>query len=456
MHPVENTNRPAQPSASLWWLHPFWIVVVPLVVISFIAYALPAAEYREQWRTAKAFDGEAFALCVAVAAAFSAGCLLAAWINAGFSLRRQIPSGPRDAHAGQRELRILFAIAFVVTIASYALWFGSILKQGGIGMLRNMLAGGQGASDELKRSAVASMISGVTTLTQLGMGTALLGTYLGFTQGWRKVRLRMVLLFFLVLFRAVFLSERLSLIEVALPSVVLMMRLTGFGRPGSALRLFLLIAPVAGIAALYALFTFAEYFRSWSTFYADRSDQSLFAFTALRLLGYYVTALNNGAIEWHAHGALHFPYATMGWLWNFPVIGAPLRHALGGDSNPSEVRDALLTAEGNPELSNPSGIFVVFTDYGVPGTLLYFAILGCAAALLYGSYRRGSVVGLFLYSFLFVGMTEQVRIIYISTGRAFPTWLLLFAAIFVSWPGLRRGRPPRKREDQPPPAAPPG
>ena len=146
----------------------------------------------------------------------------------------------------------------------------------------------------------------------------------------------------------------------------------------------------------------------------------------------------------------------MGWLWNFPVIGAPLRHALGGDSNPSEVRDALLTAEGNPELSNPSGIFVVFTDYGVPGALLYFAILGCVAALLYGSYRRGSVVGLFLYSFLFVGMTEQVRIIYISTGRAFPTWLLLFAAIFVSWPGLRRERPPRKREARASPAAPPG
>ncbi len=449
MHPAKKTKKPAQASASLWWLHPFWIAVVPLLLFSLVAYLLPEAEYRENWRTAKAFDSTAFVICVAVAAAFSVGCLLASWINAGFSTHSRNASGPRDARFGARELKILFDVVFAVTILGYALWFGSILRQGGLGMITSMLSGGKGASDELKKSAAESIVTGVTTFTQFGMGTVLLGTYLGFTQGWEKVRLRLAMLLLVTMFRAIFLSERLSLIEVVLPSVILMIRLVGFGRPGSALRRFLLVAPVAGIAGLYALFTFTEYFRSWSTSYAASGNQSLFSFCLLRLLGYYLTALNNGAIEWHAHGALNFPYATLDWLWKFPVVGDALRAALGGDKDPVLTNPALLASEGNPELNNTSGIFPAFTDLGMAGALVYFMLFGCVARLLHGSYQRGSVAGLFLYSFLFIALSEQTRIIYVSTGRAFPTWLLLLFAVLITHPALRRGRSPRRPAVEP-------
>ena len=77
MQPADKTNRPAQASGSLWWLHPFWIVAVPLTVIALVAY-LPEPDYRESWRTAKAFNASDLMLCLAVATAFSAGCLLAA------------------------------------------------------------------------------------------------------------------------------------------------------------------------------------------------------------------------------------------------------------------------------------------------------------------------------------------------------------------------------------------
>ena len=452
MHPVENTNRPAQASASLWWLHPFWIMAVPLVAMALIAYLLPEPDYRESWRTAKAFGASDLMLCVAVASAFSVGCLLASRIDAGFSTRRRLAPGARDVRAGRRELGSLFDLAFIVTIAGYVIWFGSILRQGGIGMFASMIFGGSGAPDILKKSAQESMITGVTTFTQFGMGTALLGTYLGFTRGWRTVRWRLFLLLSSTAVRAVFLSERLSLIEVVLPAGIMMIRLIGFGRPRSALRQFLLVAPLAGIAGLYALFTVTEYFRSWSSFYAERSEQSLLSFSLLRLVGYYVTALNNGAIEWHAHGALHFPYATMEWLWRFPVVGGVLARMLGGVNDPADVRPALLAGEGNPELSNASGIFVAFTDLGITGALLYFTAFGCIAGLLYASYRRGSVVGLFLYSFLFTGLTEQVRIMYLGTGRAFPTWLLLFAVVLLSRTAKRHAAPlppPMRHADQP-------
>lgn len=438
MHPAANRNRPVQGSPSLWWLHPFWIMAVPLLVMSFAAYLLPEADYRENWRTAKAFDSTAFALCLAVVAAFSIGCLLASWINAGFLTNPRLSAGSSGTQFGARELEALFGIAFALTIFGYAIWFGSILKQGGIGMITSMLAGGKAAADILKQSAGESIVTGVTTLTQFGMGTVLLGTYLGFTQGWRKVRSCMVLLLLATVVRATFLSERLSLIEVVLPSIILMLRLVGFGRPGSALRRLLLVAPVVGLVSLYALFTFTEYFRSWSTSYADRGDQSLLEFSMLRLFGYYVTALNNGAINWHARGALYFPYETMDWLWRFPVVGHFLRDSLGGDTEIAAAGKSIIAAEGNLEFNNGSGIFPVFSDLGIPAGLLYFMVLGGVAGLLHAAYRRGAATGLFLYSFLFVSLSEQVRILYMSQGRTLPTWALLLLAVLLQRSRLLR------------------
>ena len=436
----------AQTSAApLWWVHPFWFMAVPLLAVSLAAYLIPEADFQESWRTAKAFDSSDLAICAAVAGTFTMGCMIASWLGAGFSLNYLKAPGPRNAWVGRRELKILFDIAFIVTITGYVIWFGSILKQGGIGMFVSMLTGGaKGASDDVKRAAMDAMITGVTTFTQFGMGTALLGIYLGFTQGWGKVAPRLALLLGVTALRAVFLSERLSLIEIVLPSVVLIIRLFGFGRHGSALRRFLVVTPVVGVCGLYLLFTFTEYFRSWNTFYADRGDQSLFEFSMLRLLGYYVTALNNGAIEWHAHGALNFPYATMDWLWRFPVIGEGLQAMLGGNNDPALVRTALLTADGNPEFNNTSGIFIIFIDLGMAGALLFFTLFGFVAGLLHGSYCRGSVAGMFLYPFLVIGMSEQMLIMYVSSGRSFPTWLLLLTAALISFPRMSRGRSVRK------------
>ena len=434
-------RNPTQGSASLWWLHPFWVMAAPVLILSLIALLLPEAAYRDNWRTPKAFDSDSFGLCLAVVVVFTAGGLLASWIDAGFSPHRRFAPGPRDSRFGARELKILFAGAFAVTVFGYAIWFGSILRHGGIGMFANVLLAGEAAPDVLKQSAADSTITGVTTITQFGMGTAMLGTYLGFTQGWRKVRRPLLLLLFFTTVRAVFLSERLSLIEMALPSAVLFIRLIDYGRDRIAVRRFLAVAPIIGILGLYMLFTFTEYFRSWSTFYAGRDEQSLFAFSLLRLLGYYVTALNNGAIEWQANGSFYFPHSTMAWLWKFPLIGETLQHALGGTTSPSDLRLALMKAEGNPEFNNPSGIFTVFMDFGVPGTLLYFAVYGFTAVLLYSSYRRGSIVGLFLYSFLLTGLTDQARILYSHSGRAFPTWPLLLLVVLISRSKVRRHAP---------------
>lgn len=448
MRKAVNPTSAQTSAAPLWWLHPVWFMTIPILAMSLAAYLIPEADFQEIWRTPKAFAIGDLALCTAVAGIFAIGCLLASWVGSGYSRNQRLAPGPRDVHVGQEELKVLFNIAVIVTVTGYVIWFGSILKTGGISMFTTMLMGGKGSSDDLKRAAEAAMITGVTTFTQFGMGTALLGVYLGFTQGWHKVRGQLALMVAVTIFRAVFLSERLSLIELVLPSMVLWVRLIGFGRPGSALRRLLIVIPLVGVAGLYLLFTFTEYFRSWASFYADHGDQSLFEFSMLRLLGYYVTGLNNGAIEWHANGALHFPYATLDWLWRFPVIGESLQAAFGGDKDPALIRTVVLTAEGNPEFNNTTGIFIVFIDLGVAGALGFFLLYGFVAGLLHGSYKRGSAAGMFLYPYLCIAMSEQMLIMYITSGRAFPTWMLLLLAVLISTPGRQRNRalqkPPAK------------
>ena len=166
----------------LWWLHPIWFITIPIMAMSLAAYLIPEADFQASWRTPKAFAIGDLALCTAVSGIFALGCLIASWTGSGFARNQRMAPGPRDVHVGQEELKVLFNIAMIITITGYVIWFGSILRQGGISMFTTMLMGGKGSSDDLKRTATDAMITGVTTFTQFGMGTALLGIYLGFTQ----------------------------------------------------------------------------------------------------------------------------------------------------------------------------------------------------------------------------------------------------------------------------------
>ena len=109
-----------------------------------------------------------------------------------------------------------------------------------------------------------------------------------------------------------------------------------------------------------------------------------------------------------------------------------MRNLLGGSDEPAELAAVLVAEDGNPEFNNPTGIFVVFTDLGIPGGLLFWAAFGGVVMLLYRAFRRGSLAGLFLYPFLFMGLTDQVRIFYLTTGRTFAAWAFLLVAWMIA------------------------
>jgi hypothetical protein len=443
-------------TGSLWWWNPCWVLVLPLLVVAWAAWVIPETDYQSYWRMPKFFTVEDFQLCLAVAAAFALGAMVAVAVDRAMLRPRLRISTSGEVAPGWQLLLLWFHIGVAVTSAAYFLWFALILRETGPGILVGVLRLEQGSIFELIRLRKDAAITGVTSFTQTGIGTWLVGVFLAHHLGWRRVRWPMLLLLGLTFVRAVFLAERLALIEMLLPGFLLWLRLGVVARSSAARRKLLQLVPVLGIVVLYALFTASEYFRSWG-YYAEQGETSLLRFSLVRLSGYYVTALNNGALLWHGMGELYFPYATLEWLWRFPLLGRPLRNLLGGSDDPAELAAILVAEDGNPEFNNPTGIFVVFTDLGVPAGLVFWAVFGGVVMLLHRAFRRGSLAGLFLYPFLFMGLTDQVRIFYLTTGRTFAAWAFLLVAWMIARKELQmavwfsvRGR------TTPPASVPPG
>ena len=97
---------------------------------------------------------------------------------------------------------------------------------------------------------------------------------------------------------------------------------------------------------------------------------------------------------------------------------------------------------GDEEFNNPSGIFAVIYDLGLPLGLLYFAFLSLLAGRAYNAYRSGSMWGVLLYPILFLTFLENFRVPYLGSSRGF-TW---FVAIVIA---LLIGRTRRRRAPQP-------
>src|SRR5262249_4281651 len=155
----------------------------------------------------------------------------------------------------------------------------------------------------------------------------ILAANLSFRHGWRRVWIRSAIVLGLAVIRALVNSERFAIIELVIPFVVASLTLRYIGSEGCSrrLRALLSLAPLIGIGMLFLVFTGFEYFRSWSNYYAGRG-LSLWEFGAMRLLGYYVTSLNNGSYLLQRLETLGAPYFTLHFLWTFPLSGRLVRH----------------------------------------------------------------------------------------------------------------------------------
>jgi hypothetical protein len=412
----------------LWWLHPAVPFAAAGIGISAAAHLIPESMFRTYWRTPKFFDGRALELTLLCVAVFVFGSLC------GAAIIRRRPQA-EEVVWGERVpwglMSALFRLSFWLCLLGYGLWT-VIAVQRGItwDIVTGVLSGEKGAIYDARYTYLPT-VGGVTTLTQFGSAALVFGAILGSTQGWRSVRTRIGLLGLIAVVRALLNSERFALIELLVPFLLTCLGLRYFqvssARQSSRLTRF---APVLGVAALFILFTGFEYFRSWTNYYAGR-ELGLWEFSAMRLLGYYVTSFNNGSYLLQRLEPLNAPYFTLHFLWNFPLVGSALRGILSNpllDSGDKWFYFPFLEAGANLEFNNADGMLFPLMDFGVTGGLAYWLVLGAVCGTAYALFCRKELAGLLLYPILFLGLLEVPLALYWGEGRAFPSLCLLLAS----------------------------
>lgn len=423
---------PLRPVVGLWWLHPGWAFALLNGLTMFAALILSDEAFR-MYGTPKYFDFTYFLLGISGIASFLVGQWLAK------STGRAPQPMTSDARA---RLRPWFNWAILLSITGYIVWFGGgLLRARSLAPLAAIVNVGDSPDVDVRRD-VFPTIPGVTTLTQFGMAAIALGLLLPPAAGVTKRRRRQLIaaLLGLGVMRMMLVSERLAIIELAIPAAIVSLRLGLLARErlSEKTRRRLRLAPITAVVGVTLLFGGAEYFRSWR-FYEDRFD-SFAEFTVWRLSGYYTTAHNNGVMAMKMRGSWPVPYYTLEQFWRFPlVVGSPLSYSAVAGLDPEEVHMATLERYGTPELNNEGGVFAPAMDFGWFGFFVFWMLFGFVAGRLHRGFLAGALGGLLFYPLTFVAILEAPLLLYLSSVRTFPSIVLL--AAIVGWEFWRHRHP---------------
>ena len=303
----------------------------------------------------------------------------------------------------------LTALLWTCLLANAILLFPLLLKPQ---LIVELASGSRSAMYDIGQSV--NKLPGVTSFVSLQALTISIAVSYSVLTGERlSQRFRRILVLVLALggLRAWLCSERLVLIEQAIPAAVAFTPLLLNRRP--QLAKVVALAPVFGLCAVFVLFAAGEYFRSWQ-FYQHTYSGSYLEFAWIRFVGYYATALNNGAAMYTMHEPLYRPFETLLFLHKSIPVDAWLFDDIDFDLN------LFLKAYLNPEFNNTSALYMPLFDFGPILGVLWWMLLGYTSGALFRSFARQRIVGLIIYPFWFIGVAELLRVLYWVEPRFIP------------------------------------
>jgi hypothetical protein len=210
--------------------------------------------------------------------------------------------------------------------------------------------------------------------------------------------------------RAVLSGERLALLEALAAIFIVPIAFTW------ARSFWRTVAPYLGIVVIFIGFAAAEYIRSWQ--YYKQFYDTYYEFITVRFIGYFSTSVNNGAGTYLMYAADNpEPDIMVGWVTRFPGLTS----YFSGDE-PSLLHRYLATW-ASPEFNNPGGLYAAFLDFPfLTGTVVMVG-LGFVIGVTYQSFLRRRIFGMVLYPLLFLGITDLIRIVYMTDTRSFPIFV---------------------------------
>lgn len=396
----------------VWWLSPAWtsfLVVVPSLLLA----ALTGAEtFHENWGTPKYLTSSQslwFAACLGVFVLFTHVAVRARSSPAA----RAMQVTPGEASLVRKAGQVLFWLA----VFGYVAWVGFGIK-GNVdtSLVNAVLEGDEGANSRLKQHI--RPVAGITTFTQFAAPAVVCLMADRRISGRRNTFLISVLVL-LAATRALLYAERLALVEVLVPMLLVMAAWPTAGGAGRRRWSLLPVAAPFGMAAVFGLY---EYGRSWA-WVSHSGREDLVPYMLNRLIAYYATPYNNSAlILEHIAPRLHVPYYTADWFWSFPLTDTLLDRGEVLGVNPDALWVDIRMRYGNPEFNN-TGFAGPMADYGTLGALAWWAAAGLLVGLCFQLMRVGRLSGLLLYTVMYVGLLELPRFHYWTAGRAAPALL---------------------------------
>jgi hypothetical protein len=363
--------------------------------------AMPESFYWQFGIRQRYLDGWTVFLGAASLLVFALGSFLA---EQG---RRQPPPASEDhARLDPRVLGRCLAALYGLTFLGYLLLLSPLLQFPDL--LVQHWHGSDRAQYLLRTYLVEQKSVGATLISLQAFAVVLTAAWTLLTRDRtipRPFLVAAAALAFVCVFRAWVWSERLAVIEIVMPVLVIYV-----GRIMTRKNFVVKSGPLLGIVALVFLFGIGEYFRSWQIY--QHQGYSLGNFVAARLFGYYATALNNGAAAVELQPTFYKPVATALFLDNLPFLKSD-PYALSYDQS----WRIFLGRYANVEFNNGSGLFAPIIDFGPAlGVFAWFG-LGLWLGHMSRAFHEHRLWGMLLYPVWYVGVIELLRIFYWGDAR---------------------------------------
>jgi hypothetical protein len=319
-----------------------------------------------------------------------------------------------------RPLQYKVDFADLLLLASRgAVWIATLAN---FGVVLYVIPHYSGDLNSLK--AAFGELGGVNILTQLHL--CFLGPYIGISVR-RKVPWRLVvaLLSVSLVARAFLLSERIALMELAVPLLVVLCLYRCIHVRWWQLALMVLAVPV--------FFISAELLRSfYSKFVAAGGWEAVDPWFAIgwnleRLFIYYIDVINKFyfVLDTNQQGTSDFWFRGIGSIAsNFGLAEDPTKR----EFIPLEL---MLDGTGvrTPEMTNYGGFTQLLSDFGWWGLVVYLGLVTGLFATHAGAVR-GSMLCIGLYPLLFLNFTDMARRIILYESRAIFPLIIFMVAYF--------------------------
>ncbi len=411
-----------KPKAAAWWLTPAFLIVMNLA-IGFVALMQSGTSYVVEYRSRKWIDVIYVAICCIFLLFFAIG----AWFGRnGYKARNK--SKRRAPRSLNRErMTTAFFVVTTICVLAYLIWYINFARLYGAGSFLYVFSPSALASKTHLFHSESGSISGITTFTEFGIVSAVLGAILlsyeeVSTLNKNRIKRLLVLLVFLACLRAILFSERLAILELVVPFAI-----ARFGASRKPLTFIERWIPLIAIVILIFVFGLFEYSRSWLTYYNDYYD-SFWDFIFARIFGYYTNAANvesmyiqNGTTSW-------LPFYSTQWLWQMP--GMRSFYSAIADPDIGALYGRLLSTLANPELNNTGGVLTFYKDFAWLGLLPEF-MFGYLVGRSYEGYRDGDPFHLMMYSVFFLTLIELPRYFFLGVNRGFVVMVGVCVVVMV-------------------------